>query len=93
MMSDTLRLAMIMPFILYQSLIWADIKCEKLGQIKERYTLQKDLGINFLLDYQEIVNKLKGRTIEQLLKFEQTLLKTNEALTILAERRKEDLER
>ena len=55
--------------------------------------LQQDLGINFLLDYQEIVNKLKGRTIEQLLKFEQTLFKTNEALTLLAEKRKEDLER
>ncbi len=53
--------------------------------------LQKDLGINFLLDYQEIVNKLNGRTVEELLKVEQFLLKTNEALTLLAEKRKVDL--
>ena len=39
MMSDTLRLAMIMPFILYQSLTWTDIKREKLSQIKERLDL------------------------------------------------------
>src|SRR5436305_14471959 len=30
-------------------------------------TLQKDLGINFLLDYSNILNKLGGRTIEELL--------------------------
>lgn len=55
-------------------------------------TLQKDLGINFLLDYSEIVKQLKGRTIEQLLQEQAGLLKANQALTILAEKRKADLE-
>jgi len=55
--------------------------------------LQQDLGINFLLDYQEIIDKLERKTIEQLLKFKQTIIKTNETLTLLAEKRKEDLER
>jgi hypothetical protein len=30
-------------------------------------TLQRDLGINFLLEYHHIVERLKGRTVEDLL--------------------------
>jgi hypothetical protein len=74
-------------------------------------TLQKDLGINFLLDYQNIIDKLQGRTVEQLLNEEgqkeqdweqeknqttqhiQGLNKQIQALTILADQRKENLER
>ncbi|KLL03472.1 MAG: hypothetical protein MRERV_40c008 [Mycoplasmataceae bacterium RV_VA103A] len=73
--------------------------------------LQKDLGINFLLDYSEVVKKLQGRTVEQLLSEEkqkdqeweqektqatqhiQQLNKQIEGLTLLANKRKEDLER
>ena len=30
-------------------------------------TLQRDLGINFLLEYHHIIERLKGRTVEDLL--------------------------
>ena len=37
--------------------------------------LQKDLGINFLLDYKEIITKLKGRKVRDILQENETLEK------------------
>jgi hypothetical protein len=39
--------------------------------------LQRDLGINFLLDYSEIIKELKGRTVRDILEEEKQLGEKN----------------
>jgi len=39
--------------------------------------LQRDLGINFLLDYGEIIKELKGRTVRDILEEEKQLGEKN----------------
>ena len=47
-------------------------------------TLQKDLGIDFLLDYSELVKKLKGKSVEEVLnKLEQKEQETKEKQKLL----------
>ena len=47
-------------------------------------TLQKDLGIDFLLDYSELVKKLKGKSVEEVLnKLEQKEQETKEKQQLL----------